>query len=637
MAQIIKHRRGSITQLKDVTARIGELVVATGSISDLNGPIVFIGETDGVAGAYRPISKIYQGSTAPTISVGSHGSVIDGTPFYATGNKTLYILSKDGNSDIDLTGNIEGNTISGVTIHNLNSGVNINGAVHLNGDHYITGNTIQTGSIDLTGNVTLGGNITIGNQTTDLVVFQGEVSSSILPEVNNAFDLGAGGQAWRNLYVSGTANVGVLNAGTISLSGITVFEDLRVNGNTYLGNSGSDNVFISGSTYVGTLTNNRVTIAGVNGILEDDANFTFDGTTLKVGNGDFEVDVANGNTRTSGSLTVNNVLVANSTTELKSSVGINSTLDVTGSATFKSSIDVLGTATMGHAVVDDLIQNGIVTAGASGELETSTGFTFNGTVFKMGNGVFEVDEIDGDIRTSGSLTVGNDITIGDDLNVVGTLTVTGQTLLQNDLYVSGNLQVLGSSTNVTIQSQTVELDDNIIRLNAYSPFERYAGFEVIDSGSSGVSASLVWDGLNDYWMFVSSSGQSSKLIGTTAGSYGSEVSLTANTFPIAKGSNTIGDSLLTMINTGTTLAFNTNKFTVASSDGATLIAGNVTLTAAGGADTNAKTSAIVFKNNANVLGYVSTTETTDVLDGVLGYKNSNGALVFSTVIDGGTY
>ncbi len=636
MAQIIKHRRGSITQLKDVTARIGELVVATGSISDLNGPIVFIGETDGVAGAYRPISKIYQGSSAPTISVGSHGSVIDGTPFYATGNKTLYILSKDGNSDIDLTGNIEGNTISGVTIQNLNSGVNINGSIHMVGDHYITGNTIQTGSIDLTGNVTLGGNITIGNQTTDLVVFQGEVSSSILPEVNNAFDLGAGGQAWRNLYVSGTANVGVLNAETISLSGITVFEDLIVNGNTYLGNSGSDNVFISGSTYVGTLTNNRVTIAGVNGILEDDANFTFDGTTLKVGNGDFEVDVADGNIRTSGSLNVHNVLEAHSTTELKGAVGMNSTLDVTGSATFKSTIDVVGTASMGHAVVDDLVQDGIVTAGNLGELQNSSGFTFNGSVFKVGAGNFEVD-VDGDIRTTGSLTIGNDLSVVDALNVGGVLTVTGQTLLQSDLFVSGNLQVLGNATSVTIQSTTVELDDNIIRLNAYSPFERYAGFEVIDSGSSGVSASLVWDGLNDYWMFVSSSGQSSKLVGTTAGSYGSEVSLTADTFPIAKGSSTIGDSLLTMINTGTTLAFNTNKFTVASSDGATLIAGNVTLTAAGGADTNAKTSAIVFKNNANVLGYVSTTETTDVLDGVLGYKNSNGALVFSTVIDGGTY
>ena len=68
--------------------------------------------------------------------------------------------------------------------------------------------------------------------------------------------------------------------------------------------------------------------------------------------------------------------------------------------------------------------------------------------------------------------------------------------------MSGNLQVLGSSTSVNIQSQTVELDDNIIRLNAYSPFLRYAGFEVMDSGSSGVSSSMLWDSQNDYWLLT---------------------------------------------------------------------------------------------------------------------------------------
>jgi hypothetical protein len=45
----------------------------------------------------------------------------------------------------------------------------------------------------------------------------------------------------------------------------------------------------------------------------------------------------------------------------------------------------------------------------------------------------------------------------------------------------------------------------------------------------------------------------------------------------------------------------------------------------------------MFRNSSNVVGFVSTTETTDVLDGILGYKNSDGALKFSTVIDGGTY
>jgi hypothetical protein len=136
-------------------------------------------------------------------------------------------------------------------------------------------------------------------------------------------------------------------------------------------------------------------------------------------------------------------------------------------------------------------------------------------------------------------------------------------------------------------------------------------------------------------MFVSSSGQSSKIIGTTAGTYGSENNLTSGTFPIATANNTIGDSLLTY--SGTTLALNTNKFTIDSGTGDTLVSGNFTLSYSGGTDTNSKTSAIMFRNSSNVVGFVSTTETEDVLDGILGYKNSNGGLVFSTVIDGGTY
>ncbi len=518
MAQIIKHRRGSITQLKDVTARIGELVVATGSISDLNGPMVFVGETEGVAGAYRPLSKIYQGSSAPTITVGSYGSVIDGTPFYASTNKTLYILSKDGNADIDLTGNIEGNTISNVTITSLtgsnanisnvtgttltstnanitsvtgsngnftyltgttftstNSNITaltgssavvtnvtggtltVTGQTNLGGDLYITGNTIQTGSIDLTGNIKLGGNINIGDATTDFVTFGAEVSSSIVPDVHDAFDLGSSDKNWRNLHVSGTAYINILEAQSISLDGITVFDDLAVSGNTFLGQGGGDILVVSGSIYNDALTQNRIVVVGANGQITDNNNLVFDTAKLQVGEGQFEVDVTDGDIRTSGSLivtstsqlkgavgmnstldvtgsatlkdnlsvsgtttvvgatTLQNTLTVNSTSELKGAVGMNSTLDVTGSAQFKSTINVDSEATLASATVEDLTQDRIVTVGAGGSLIDSSGFTYNGTVFKIGNGQFEVDTNDGDIRTSGSLTVEGGQTINGDV------------------------------------------------------------------------------------------------------------------------------------------------------------------------------------------------------------------------------
>ena len=641
MAQIIKHRRGSIASLKGTTARNGELIIASGSISDLSGPFVFIGSPnsgdEGVAGAFRSVSKIYQGTSDPVIGAGTYGSVLDGTPFYATSNKSLYILNNDGaggNAKINLTGNIEGNTISGVTINNLTGSnayiTNISGSftgngsglysipasgitglelnqigdgtatasisqadgLRINTDTEITGALIVTSNITgsnmylsgdakIDGNITLGGNITVGDSNTDFVTFGAEISSSIVPDVHNAFDLGSPDKNWRDIHVSGTAYINQLALSGLQLTNLELPGYLTVTGTTTL----------SGSVLVEDLTNNRVVISGVNGQLEDDANFTFDGSKLGVGS--FEVDT-DGDIRTSGSL------VVTSTSEFKDSVGINSTLNVTGSAILKSTLEVQSTV------------------------------GFNSTLDVTGSVTLK-DTLD----ITGATTIDGLTTINDDAIVNGVLTVTGNTQLGGNLYVSGTLEVLGSATEVHIQSQTIELDDNIIRLNAYSPFERYAGFEVIDSGSTGVSASMVWDSTNDYWMFVSSSSQSSKLIGTTAGTYGSEISLTSGTFPIATSSNTIGDSLLKY--SGTTLSYNTNKFTIDSSTGDATITGNLTLSYSGGTDNGSKTSMVTFRNSDNILGFVSTTESIDVLDGILGYRNSDGQLKFSTVIDGGSY
>ena len=748
MAQIIKHRRGSIESLKDVTANVGELVMGTGSIGNLSAPVLFIGDT-AVAGGYKPVSKIYQGTAAPTISVGSHGSTLDGLPFYSTATKTLYILDKGGNNAINLTGNIEGNTISGVTITSLTgSNANITNVTGSNGNFSnltgttftstngnitsltgsnanisnITGTTITgsnvrvttdlnvggkvivtgdisgsnlnlTGNATIDGDIVLKGNISIGNQTTDLVTFGADVSSSILPDVHNAFDLGSSDKNWRNLHVSGTAYINTLEAQQVNFNDLRILTDLSVSGSTYLGNGG-DILVVSGSAYYDTLTNNRVVIVGTNGLLEDDANFTFDGTKLSVGAGDFEVDVLSGDTRMSGSLIVKNSatitgslnvtgsvdLKGNTTVtgslnvtgsanvvgpvDIKGDTKLTGSLDVTGSANVVGPVDIKGDTKMtGSLNVTNIKGTGSLylqadqtdgryfeiynTAASDTHIKSNQGLSFFGddTNYLLVNDGAQTVTITGvnGVFVSSSLNVTGSVSFTNNLNVSGSTSVTGAftvgsgsiTSLGGDLFVSGNLQVLGSSTSVNIQSQTVELDDNIIRLNAYSPFQRYAGFEVMDSGSSGVSSSMLWDSQNDYWLLTNQDGSGSKFIGTTFGAQGSEVNLTSGTIPKATSANTVGDSLLT--DNATTLSYNTNKFQVTASDGATLIAGNVTVSSGGGADAGTKTSRVVFRNSSNVLGYVSTTESTDVLDGILGYKNSDGALKFSTVIDGGTY
>ena len=599
MAQIIKHRRGGIATLKDVTARVGEFVMATGSIANLNGPMVFIGESEGVAGAYRPVSKIYQGSTAPTIDVGAYGSVIDGTPFYATSNKTLYILSKDGNSNINLTGNIEGNTISGVTINKLN------GNLGLNGDLNITGNTYQTGSISLTGDVTLRGNINIGdNLTGDTINFNGEISSSILPAENNVFDLGSTTNAWNDLYVSGTAYIENINLSTIAINSISLPGNLTVSGTTTL----------SGSVYVEDLIEKRLVVAGAGGLLTNYSGLTFN----------------NGNLNVSGALEVTNIQGTGSL-YLKPDLNDSRLFEIYNTAAPSGYTDIhfLGNADFNffgddtnYLKIDDSAQT--VTIDSTNGIFLDSNTKVNGTLI-----VTDTTSLQNTLTVTGTTIIHGNETVN------GILTVTGNTQLGGNLYVSGNLEVLGSATNVNLQSNTVNIGDNIIQVNAYSPFDRYAGLSAYDSGSAGLSGSFLWDSVNDYWLIQNSNANTGRLVSVTTGSIGSEISLTNGTFPIATSNGTIGNSLLTY--SGTTFALNTNKFSVDSGTGNTTIAGNLTLSNSGGADNALSSSAIVFRNSSNILGYVSTTATTDVMDGILGYKNSNGALVFSTVIDGGSY
>ena len=661
MAQIIKHRRGSIDNVASVTAREAELVVTSGSIGNMSGPWTLIGTTE-IAGGYTPVSKIYQGANVPTIDNLAYGSTLDGIPFYSTNDQALYILKNTGaggNSNIDLTGNLEGRSVTKLTIDQLNGSVNVTGSVIVSNNISASGdisasNLELQGNANIKGNITLGGNINIGNQDSDLIVFGGEVSSSILPELDNEFNLGAPTQNWKDLHVSGTAYINQAKIANMEINGVIVFEDLIVSGNTYLGNDLNDITTLSGS-------------------------LKLQGNTIQTGS-----------ISLSGSQTITNNLTVDNSTFLGNSnsdkVTISGSLNVSGSSEITGAVGILGQTTLSSVNVTDLTDNRIVLAGTSGELEDDANFTFNGTTFDIGEGDFNVDT-NGNIRTSGSLLVQSTSELVGATAVHSTLEVTGSTLLKStlevvgavglnstldvtgsthikdltnatnesnaalvvdggvgigkDLYVSGsttiagNLTILGSATEVIISASTLEIDDNIIRLNAYSPFQRYAGIEVMDSGSNNISASLLWDSTNDYWLFASASGQTGRAITTTFADQGSEISLTINTVPKATGLNAIGNSLI--VDNGTTFSYNTDALIVTGSSGQTYIKGMVTLANAGGTDGGTNSAAMLFRNSNSELGYVSTTATTNVLTGILGYRESDGVLEFSSKIDGGFF
>ena len=183
----------------------------------------------------------------------------------------------------------------------------------------LTGLTVSGASV-------LNNNVTLGQFTSQTITANARFASDVVPESDDARDLGTSSLQWRNLFIDGTANIDALVADTADIDGGSVdgaaigansastgaFTSLTASGNATVtgnidvdGHTNLDNVSIAGVTthaagvtfsgaidanstatfataVVEDLTNNRVVIAGSGGELEDSANLTFDGSTLNV-------------------------------------------------------------------------------------------------------------------------------------------------------------------------------------------------------------------------------------------------------------------------------------------------------------------------------------------------------------------
>jgi hypothetical protein len=145
---------------------------------------------------------------------------------------------------------------------NLDGSITSSGAVSL-GSTAITGTLAVSTNTTLTGTLAVNGNTTLGDAASDTVTINADVASSLIPSVDDTYDLGAVGSEWRNAYIDGTANIDTAsidtaNVGTLSVSGNgTVTGDFTVNG--------SINATVVGvASTANTLTTARtIAIAGV--------------------------------------------------------------------------------------------------------------------------------------------------------------------------------------------------------------------------------------------------------------------------------------------------------------------------------------------------------------------------------------
>ena len=81
-------------------------------------------------------------------------------------------------------------------------------------------------------------------------------------------------------------------------------------------------------------------------------------------------------------------------------------------------------------------------------------------------------------------------------------------ILSGNLSISGNLNVFGTASYTYITASQLDVGTNTISVNVAEPAERFGGLLVYDSGSLShqATASMLWDSLNNHWVYQNASG-----------------------------------------------------------------------------------------------------------------------------------
>jgi hypothetical protein len=93
----------------------------------------------------------------------------------------------------------------------------------------------------------------------------------------------------------------------------------------------------------------------------------------------------------------------------------------------------------------------------------------------------------------------------------GSLYSDGGVRFTKDMYVSGtaffnNVTVFGTQSVNYISSSQLNIGTNIISVNTDTPSIRFGGLSVYDSGSTGLTGSMLWDSEDNQWIYSNPSG-----------------------------------------------------------------------------------------------------------------------------------
>ena len=172
------------------------------------------------------------------------------------------------------------------------------------------------------------------------------------------------------------------------------------------------------------------------------------------------------------------------------------------------------------------------------------------------------------IQLSGSLAITGSLTTSTTIGAQGAINITNATnpisftstasfytdggiRVTKDMFVSGtsyfnNVTVYGTQSVQYITSSQVNIGANIITVNTDTPSIRFGGLAVYDSGSTGLTGSMLWDSQNNHWVYANPSGSTYSggmfISGPRSSALGSEQGTTFNALMKGQGGDHITSS-----------------------------------------------------------------------------------------------
>ena len=398
--------------------------------------------------------KFRRGTTAQ-----QSGSLAFGEPFVNTTLGTLLVGGPNGDIVLSATGTGSTGNFGPIS----GSGLDI------------------TGNANIAGNLRLGGAITIGDASSDTINVIASVSSSIIPSITNAFDLGSEDYFWRDIYVStgsikfvgaagnivgtltnvgnglnldaGIVTKGDSSFGTSSLAVTSITGSLRVSGSittigsatatSFNGAINATNGVVSGSSQVIAILDSLNTFSGSQ-LTQNTALATISGSlissasTAKTTNDTQDIKLTNLETFTSS---IN--------TTIKSKLDADGVISGSSQITYAniSSIPsgiISGSSQLSGTSITDLTIINLTTVNQTASVLFSSGSN------KFGDFGNDTHEFTGSVQVSGSLT-----TIGTSTatSFNGTINATNGVISGSSQILDGSGLVSGSS-QITLQSTT---------------------------------------------------------------------------------------------------------------------------------------------------------------------------------------